>query len=73
LSALVVEAFNDLLKKHGKRSAVENPLLLDLLHLASLQIEIPGRRQSSNVVCKQRRPRAESLIVDSPRRFLMRG
>jgi hypothetical protein len=29
LSALAVEAFNDLLKKHGKRSAVENPLLLD--------------------------------------------
>jgi hypothetical protein len=29
LNALAVEAFNDLLKKHGKRSAVQNPLLLD--------------------------------------------
>jgi hypothetical protein len=27
LNALAVEAFNDLLKKHGKRPAVENPLL----------------------------------------------
>jgi hypothetical protein len=27
LNALVVEAFNDLLKKHGKRQSVENPLL----------------------------------------------
>ncbi|MGJ5136854.1 ribbon-helix-helix domain-containing protein [Bradyrhizobium oligotrophicum] len=27
LNALAVEAFNDLLKKYGKRSAVENPLL----------------------------------------------
>jgi hypothetical protein len=27
LSALAVEAFNDLLKKHGKRPIVENPLL----------------------------------------------
>jgi hypothetical protein len=27
LSALAVEAFNDLLKKHGKRQSVENPLL----------------------------------------------
>jgi hypothetical protein len=27
LNALAVEAFNDLLKKHGKRSNVENPLL----------------------------------------------
>jgi hypothetical protein len=27
LNALAVEAFNDLLKKHGKRAAVENPLL----------------------------------------------
>jgi hypothetical protein len=27
LNALAVEAFNDLLKKHGKRSSVENPLL----------------------------------------------
>jgi len=24
---LAVEAFNDLLKKHGKRQSVENPLL----------------------------------------------
>jgi len=29
LNALAVEAFNDLLKKHGKRAAVENPLLTD--------------------------------------------
>ncbi len=27
LNALAVEAFNDLLKKHGKRSSVGNPLL----------------------------------------------
>jgi hypothetical protein len=27
LNALAVEAFNDLLKKHGKRPLVENPLL----------------------------------------------
>ncbi len=27
LNALAVEAFNDLLKKHGKRSNIENPLL----------------------------------------------
>jgi hypothetical protein len=27
LNALAVEAFNDLLKKRGKRSSVENPLL----------------------------------------------
>jgi Antitoxin-like ribbon-helix-helix len=27
LNALAVEAFNDLLKKHGKRPSVENPLL----------------------------------------------
>ncbi|MCS3503722.1 ribbon-helix-helix domain-containing protein [Bradyrhizobium sp. vgs-9] len=27
LNALAVEAFNDLLKKHGKRPNVENPLL----------------------------------------------
>jgi hypothetical protein len=27
LNALAVEAFNDLLKKHGKRGVVENPLL----------------------------------------------
>jgi hypothetical protein len=27
LNALAVEAFNDLLKKHGKRASVENPLL----------------------------------------------
>jgi hypothetical protein len=27
LNALAVEAFNDLLKKHGKRACVENPLL----------------------------------------------
>ena len=27
LNALAVEAFNDLLKKHGKRTIVENPLL----------------------------------------------
>ena len=27
LNALAVEAFNDLLKKHGKRQIVENPLL----------------------------------------------
>jgi hypothetical protein len=27
LNALAVEAFNDLLKKHGKRAVVENPLL----------------------------------------------
>jgi hypothetical protein len=27
LNALAVEAFNDLLKKHGKRQSVENPLL----------------------------------------------
>jgi hypothetical protein len=27
LNALAVEAFNDLLKKHGKRPQVENPLL----------------------------------------------
>ena len=27
LNALAVEAFNDLLKKYGKRQAVENPLL----------------------------------------------
>ena len=26
-NALAVEAFNDLLKKHGKRQSVENPLL----------------------------------------------
>jgi len=29
LNALAVEAFNDLLKKYGKRQAVENPLLED--------------------------------------------
>jgi hypothetical protein len=27
LNALAVEAFNELLKKHGKRQSVENPLL----------------------------------------------
>jgi antitoxin-like ribbon-helix-helix protein len=27
LNAVAVEAFNDLLKKHGKRQSVENPLL----------------------------------------------
>ena len=27
LNALAVEAFNDLLKKHGRRGTVENPLL----------------------------------------------
>jgi hypothetical protein len=27
LNAMAVEAFNDLLKKHGKRQSVENPLL----------------------------------------------
>jgi hypothetical protein len=27
LNALAAEAFNDLLKKHGKRQSVENPLL----------------------------------------------
>jgi hypothetical protein len=27
LNALAVEAFNDFLKKHGKRASVENPLL----------------------------------------------
>jgi len=27
LNALAIEAFNDLLKKYGKRQAVENPLL----------------------------------------------
>jgi hypothetical protein len=27
LNALAVEAFNDLLKKHGKRPNVENPLV----------------------------------------------
>jgi hypothetical protein len=27
LNALAVEAFNDLLKKHGKRQSIENPLL----------------------------------------------
>jgi len=27
LNALAVEAFNDLLKKHGKRQSVDNPLL----------------------------------------------
>jgi hypothetical protein len=29
LNALAVEAFNDLLKKYGKRQSVENPLLDD--------------------------------------------
>jgi hypothetical protein len=29
LNALAVEAFNDLLRKHGKRASVENPLLPD--------------------------------------------
>jgi hypothetical protein len=29
LNALAVEAFNDLLKKHGKRQNVENPLIED--------------------------------------------
>lgn len=29
LNALAVEAFNDLLKKYGKRASVENPLLND--------------------------------------------
>jgi hypothetical protein len=29
LNALAVEAFNDLLKKYGKRGSVENPLLND--------------------------------------------
>jgi hypothetical protein len=29
LNALAVEAFNDLLRKHGKRATVENPLLAD--------------------------------------------
>jgi antitoxin-like ribbon-helix-helix protein len=27
LNALAVEAFNDLLKKHGKKQTVENPLV----------------------------------------------
>jgi hypothetical protein len=27
LNALAIEAFNDLLKKYGKRASVENPLL----------------------------------------------
>ena len=29
LNALAVEAFNDLLRKYGKRAAVKNPLLID--------------------------------------------
>ena len=29
LNALAVEAFNDLLKKYGRRPSVENPLLND--------------------------------------------
>ena len=29
LNALAIEAFNDLLAKHGKRRVVENPLLND--------------------------------------------
>lgn len=29
LNALAIEAFNDLLAKHGKRRQVENPLLTD--------------------------------------------
>jgi hypothetical protein len=29
LNALALEAFNDLLKKHGKRAVIENPLLAD--------------------------------------------
>jgi hypothetical protein len=29
LAALAIEAFNDLLKKYGKRQSVENPLLDD--------------------------------------------
>jgi hypothetical protein len=29
LNALAVEAFNDLLRKYGKRATVENPLLPD--------------------------------------------
>jgi hypothetical protein len=29
LNALAVEAFNDLLRKYGKRASVENPLLPD--------------------------------------------
>ena len=29
MNALAVEAFNDLLKKYGKRASVENPLLGD--------------------------------------------
>ncbi len=29
LNALAIEAFNDLLKKHGKRQTVGNPLLED--------------------------------------------
>ena len=29
LNAIAIEAFNDLLKKYGKRQAVENPLLED--------------------------------------------
>jgi hypothetical protein len=27
LNALAIEAFNDLLKKYGKRASVENPLI----------------------------------------------
>jgi predicted HicB family RNase H-like nuclease len=27
LNALAVEAFNDVLKKHGKKGSVENPLI----------------------------------------------
>jgi hypothetical protein len=29
INALAIEAFNDLLKKYGKRQLVENPLLHD--------------------------------------------
>jgi hypothetical protein len=29
INALAIEAFNDLLKKYGKRQSVENPLLDD--------------------------------------------
>ena len=29
MNALAIEAFNDLLKKYGKRQSVENPLLDD--------------------------------------------
>src|ERR1700687_5853418 len=46
LNALAVEAFNDLLKKHGKRQLVENPLLDEGDRPARLEPSLKPRQRT---------------------------